>query len=758
MTPEELREAIIGPAVRVDLTVETALVSRLISDTAGQPAVLPLLSHALLETWRRRSGMTLTLAGYEKSGGIQHALARSADAIYASLSRSQQVVARSLFLRLVAVNENAEDTKRRLPRRELESLGTETAVVLDKLVQARLLTVDEHGVELAHEALVRHWPRLADWLSEDRSGLRIHQQLTEAADGWESLGRDGGALYRGLRLSTALEWMTSRERMLSQCEKEFLHASRAVDRKRTRRLQQTIALLVCLVLAAALTSVYAVGSQQAALEQRNIALAQSVISQADALRDNDPVLAAQFRLAAYRITANATTTGSLLSTFAEPYSGRLAGHTKPVRDTAISADGRLLATASEDRTVRLWDFTTPEQPRQLAVIEHSEGLHSAGFSPDSKFLVTTTAIEPEVRIWSVADASRPELVATLPGAGARWSPDGRLLAVKPDSAVDEIQLWNVADPAKPARLGSLAGHDLPAFSPDSRLLAVPPVSGASLLWDISNAAAPQPLEAPFANPDDASAVDISPDGKALAIGMHSGNDWTTELWDMSDPRQRKQLATLKQEEGDDKPHGAVPAFSADGRSLITWAGDVQLWDVSDPSQPRAVRRIKPNTSASLTAIALSRDGKWLVSAGDDDVRMTDVAAFAMDGLHETAPRVEFSGNVLFGGAGYGKVRFWDVADPIHPKLHTSFAAPPDETVSVAKRSADGKVVATEVSDLTVELWDMTGPAAAQGSHDRRCHAGHGPQPGRPPARVQFDHRARHPSLGQYGPRGHSRPT
>lgn len=247
MTSEELREAIIGPAVRADLSVGTPLVSRLIADTAGQPAVLPLLSHALLETWRRRSGMTLTLAGYEKSGGIQHALARTADEIYASLGPAQQVVARNLFLRLVAVNEDAEDTKRRLPRRELDGLGTDTTVVLDKLVQARLLTVDQNGVELAHEALVRHWPRLADWLSEDRSGLRIHRQLTEAADGWESLDRDGGALYRGLRLSAAQEWMTSRGSTLSHREKEFLHASRSADRKRTRRLQQAIALLVCLV-------------------------------------------------------------------------------------------------------------------------------------------------------------------------------------------------------------------------------------------------------------------------------------------------------------------------------------------------------------------------------------------------------------------------------------------------------------------------------------------------------------------------------
>jgi WD40 repeat protein len=155
----------------------------------------------------------------------------------------------------------------------------------------------------------------------------------------------------------------------------------------------------------------------------------------------------------------------------------------------------------------------------------------------------------------------------------------------------------------------------------------------------------------------------------------------------------------------------VPAFSPDGRSLITSDSTIQIWDISDITQPRAVRKLKPSSNSDATSLTLSRDGKWMVSAGDDGIRLTDLAAFAMDGLHESTPSVEFTGNVLFGGAGYGKVRFWDVTDPIHPKPHTSFAGlPPDETVSVAKRSADGKAVAVEISTLTAELWDMTGPA------------------------------------------------
>jgi WD40 repeat protein len=706
MTPDELREAIVRPAAQANLSVGTPLVSRLMADTAGQPAVLPLLSHALLETWRRRSGMTLTLAGYEKSGGIQHALARTADEIYASLDPALQAAARNLFLRLVAINDDAEDTKRRLPRRELESLGEGTTVVLDELVAARLLTVDKNGVELAHEALIRHWPRLTDWLGDDRTGLRIHRQLTEAADSWESVGRDTGALYRGVRLNAAHDWMTSRERTLSQHEKEFLHASRAADLKRVRRLRQTIALLVCLVLAAVTTTVYAAVSQQEAVEQRNTALAQSIVSQADALSARDPALAAQFRLAAYRLTANTTTTGALLSATAEPYSSRLVGHTEPVRDSAISRDGRFLATASEDETVRLWDFSTPADPRELARIDHGDELSAVEFSPDSKSLAVGRPLERKIEIWSITDPRHPTPVGQpIRGDEARWSPDGRIFATMSMSTVD---LLDITNSAQPVQRGSFAAESLPSFSLDGRTAAVQPAEGGSLLWDISDPAAPRPIETPFTNPDDIDGIDIIPDGKVLAVGVSRDDRWVTELWDMTNPRQLKRISVFSRPETE-QPQ-AAPLFSPDGRSIITWGFDIQLWDISDLAHPRALHTVKADRDFPLSSVTLSPDGKSMVSSDDYDVRLTDLAAFAMAGLNESTPQVEFAktGNILFGGAGHGQVRFWDVTDPAHPKSHKALPLPDGDTLDVAKQSPDGKVIVTETDDLTTELWDMSG--------------------------------------------------
>jgi hypothetical protein len=171
MTADELRQAITAPAGRAGYTVETALVSRLVADAAGQPAALPLVSHALRETWRRRRGTRLTLAGYEEVGGIQQAIARSAEHIYSSLDAVQQGMAKQLFLRLTAMGEGTEDTKRRISRHELDT-NPDPTVALETLAAARLVTVGQDSVEIAHEALIRGWPRLADWLREDREGPR----------------------------------------------------------------------------------------------------------------------------------------------------------------------------------------------------------------------------------------------------------------------------------------------------------------------------------------------------------------------------------------------------------------------------------------------------------------------------------------------------------------------------------------------------------------------------------------------------------
>jgi hypothetical protein len=227
MNAEQLRAAITQPALRTGLVVETGLVATIVSEMVGRPGALPLMSHVLVETWRRRRGATLSLAGYQAAGELRGALAHTAERAYAALDAEQQRAARELFLRLIALRDGGEDTRRRLPRGELAPTDQTTTAVVDNLARARLLSVTADGIEIAHEALIRAWPRLAEWLAADRDGLRVHRQLTEAARTWDCLDRDPGALYRGLRLANAQDWDARRRTELTPTEREFLAASGA---------------------------------------------------------------------------------------------------------------------------------------------------------------------------------------------------------------------------------------------------------------------------------------------------------------------------------------------------------------------------------------------------------------------------------------------------------------------------------------------------------------------------------------------------
>jgi hypothetical protein len=205
---DELRQAIEGPAAKGNWTLQPGLVETMLQDVGREPGALPLLSHALQETWARRAGRTLTLAGYQAAGGVRRAIAQTADAVYASLTPEQQTMARNIFLRLTELGEGTEDTRRRVALAELLPEGEgETAVfdLLDLLARKAAGDAEQRDrpthAEVAHEALIREWPALRGWLDENREGLRLHRQLTEAAGPGRRTGRmraicTGAAVWR----------------------------------------------------------------------------------------------------------------------------------------------------------------------------------------------------------------------------------------------------------------------------------------------------------------------------------------------------------------------------------------------------------------------------------------------------------------------------------------------------------------------------------------------------------------------------------
>lgn len=217
MSLAELRESITRPAELAGLTLEPGLVPLLLRDVGLRDdppdrtpsGALPLVSHALMATWRQREGSTLTVAGYERTGGIQGAIARTAEEVFARLYPAEQNTLRRVLVRLVHVADGTGAARRRMSRTALMDQLADAgpaAAALDTFVRARLITMDSDTVEITHEALLHAWPRLRGWIHADRAGLLIHQQLAHAAAEWEREGRDPSALYRGTRLDTARSW------------------------------------------------------------------------------------------------------------------------------------------------------------------------------------------------------------------------------------------------------------------------------------------------------------------------------------------------------------------------------------------------------------------------------------------------------------------------------------------------------------------------------------------------------------------------
>ena len=286
MRRDELRRAIQSPARRAGLQVDEALVDALVADVHGEPGALPLLSTALLELWQERDGARLSYPAYDRSGGVQGAVGRLAERVYEQLGEDERPRARALLVRLAGIGEEGVAVRRRLPLAELERTPG-AAEVLWKLADGRLVTISGNEAEVAHEALLREWPRLRGWLEEDAEGRRLHHRLGIAAREWDAGGRDPGELYRGAKLAAALDWSTSHAPELEALERAFLDESRAAGTRSQRRLRAVLAGVGALLVLAVLAGLVALQQRGSARDKATVADAQRLGSRALAENDLD---------------------------------------------------------------------------------------------------------------------------------------------------------------------------------------------------------------------------------------------------------------------------------------------------------------------------------------------------------------------------------------------------------------------------------------------------------------------------------------
>ncbi|MFD9705761.1 hypothetical protein [Lentzea sp. NPDC059081] len=579
LTTDELRRAIVEPARRVGATVESALVTRLVADVAGQAAALPLVQHVLVETWHRRRGMTLSLTGYEEAGGVEHAIAHTAETVHDQLTDEQRQTARRIFLRLIALGEGTEDTKRRALRDDLD------AEVLDRLANARLVTLTEQHAELTHEALIRSWPRLRDWIAEDREALRAHHRLTEAAAQWDG---DRDLLYQGARLAQAAELDPA---SLTGPEREFLAASQAAGRRRVRQVRSVVAVLSVLVVLLAGTVVFAAVKAGEAARGRDAAIAGAAAAQARILMHQQSAMAKPVALAAYRVAPGDAT-----------------------RDLLLSTD------AGARRTV-LW--FRPDAAVGFTEVNGRTALHGGSSSA------------PGFRLFDVETES-PGPIGMLPAKPSALSADGRRAVV---SAGDGVELVDLSDLARPRLLAKapLALRNSIFTSGTGDVLAGVRDDGAGegrpvvLRYDGTERLS----EVPRRDVGPAAQLRLSRDGSTLAV-LRTGTS-TLEIASTTDGELRH-VSEFNLHNSFTTPLG----FSPDGRLLVladSLNAQVEVWDVVDRAHP-ARRFVLRAPAAEISQVQFTPDSRRLAVGAERSVRVWDLAG--EDAGHPIATFENFS--------------------------------------------------------------------------------------------------------------------
>ncbi len=731
MTEAELRRVITGPAEASGLAVEPGLADAILADlrSAGEQtpgrAVLPLLSQAMTATWEHRQGNELTRQAYLDAGdgaGIARAVEVSAETAYRSLTEDQQAIAREVFRRLTGTGPDRRPTRRTVSISDLRAgraaaQWPQISAVLAAFAQHRLVAVDAERAEIAHDVLLRAWPRLRGWLAEDETSMILYGQLAEDTARWRASGGDRALLYRDVQLAAAGQaarvWAGDPGRYppLGTGEAEFLRASgRAAARGRRRR--QALAGLVTVVVVAVLAGagVAVKDARTSAARQGTANTAQGLAAQSTALDATDPVTAALLAGAAWQLDPTAQARYSLLQSLAQPVRGILSAQSGVVTALAYSPDGGTLAAGYSGGTIRLWDLASH---RTIRVTTFGAAPLALAFAGGGKLLEAADA--GAVGTWNLAAgtgiAARP-LSSPAQGHAVAFSPDGAVVAT--GGADGNVRLWNTATGQEVgAPMSSDASPvDAVAFSPDGALVASASADGNVQLWSTAGQQVAGPALIP--NGPDVDALAFSPDGKLLAT---AGQDGTARLWNVGSGSQTGAVMVTG---------NAVSAltFGPGGTTLATAESDgvTELWDVITQAQTGAP--LAAAGSAGVSALAFSPGADALATGnGSGNIQLWNTAAFHQPSVPLAAgtisPAATFSagGGVLATSDGHGFVRVWDIAS----RRPVGGPVPSSGTVTGLALSPGGKILA--VAGNGVQLWQTaTGqrigaglPAAGDGS-------------------------------------------
>ena len=734
MQADALRRAIEGPAEQAGLRLEPGLVDLLVREVEGAPGALPLLSHVLRQTWTRREGSTLTVAGYTETGGIQEAVSQSAEAVFRAMTARQQVMLRDLMLRLVTPSDSGDPVRTRAPRRSVAA-DDEHEAVIESLVGARLLSSDGDTVEIAHEALALAWPRLRSWLDDDVEGLRIMRHLAVAADSWEELGRPPGELYRGPRQAKAEQWRTGSTPTLTPTERDFLDESAALaeaearateaqvrrERRSNRRLRAGLAAVAILLAVAIVAGALAKTAADRADRQSLAADARRL--GAEALRSSAPDLALLLAVAGTQLDDSPDTRNSLNAVLDRaPELIGIAKATEPIFG-AVGPDGRTVATTGWDAGVTLFDADT----RKEVARNHDIPLFGVAFNPNGTQLaaavnVSTPSGERRVdplplRILDPQDATlAPTQLGGMPKGrvvqtSLAFSNNGRWLAagfVHPTQLDEEtwIRLWDTGKLTRPVAAFTVPFliNDIAVSDDGTRVYL-----GRDDAVDVM--AVPEGREIKSA--PGMGEIALTPDGSTLVVvrDRHIA---------LLDPERLTVTAVIEENEGISElmlsPTGGMLGYEVDNALVVR--------SLAEPDAP-GLRLSGPE--AGLNGIGFSPDGRTLYSRGGDRLLVWDLVGDRrfvrsvqaqprrdppQSALAMVSPDGRTVANLVDGDQGSFAVQLLDVQSGTRTP-QSAWRSSLAYYVDIVWRP-DGAFVASAQNDQWVDLWDgVTGQAAGR---------------------------------------------